>query len=143
MKAASTIRISKIEVKKDKNGAKYTSIELSTVIDASDEYPEGVRMAITQMKANPSLKSVELDESALNKNLAFYFGEGMSSPMEVFQGVELRKFRIKRDKVGVHEDFVMKYRFTVKAEEASRWISPVVADDLLCTVEDTQPSLPM
>jgi len=141
MEGASSVRISNIQVKKDKNGTKYATIEILRVVDEGDQFSAGIALALQQMRENKALLSIEISESVLGRNLVFFAGIGVTQASEAFHNVELRNFRVKRERVGEHEDLVMKFRFTVKLEEAF-WTLRAIGDDVLCVVEESQPSLP-
>lgn len=140
-----TTRIGSIEIKKQKD-TKFATIELVHVFDGDFTFEEemGIRDALREMRANKAISEVKLSETALNRNLLIFAAADMTRPSAGFPGVELKDFRVRRGKVGkTLEQLVLKYKFTVKLEEAYGYVIQAIGDDVLVRVEESQASLPL
>ena len=142
MQSANQVRISKIKVTKDKLGLKWATIELSRPVDESDRYAPAVTSALEHMRENEKVSRMKLSEQVASRNLVFFAGLGVDKPSDVFPGVEVGNFRIKREESEDRDWIVLSFDFTVPLEDARRWLIPSIGDDILCVVEDAQLSFP-
>ncbi len=138
MESANQVRVSKIKVKKDKHGQKWATIELSRAVEEGDKYSAAVTLAIEQMRDNEKITNLKMDETVAARNLIFFAAIGIDKPSELFPGVEVGNFRLKREESDTQEWLILSFDFTVQLEDARRWIIPSIGDDILCVMEDAQ-----
>ena len=140
MEGAGLTRIGSIKIEKSKD-TKFATVELVHVYDGDFTFEEeiGIREAIAQIVENKAIAEVKLSETSLNRSVLIFAAPGMERPSAGFPGVELKDFRVKRDRVGkTLEQIVLKYKFTVKLEEAFPYVIQAIGDDLLVQIEKTQ-----
>lgn len=142
MNSANQVRISKIKVKKDKLGLKWATIELTRAVDESDRFTPSVSSAMEHMRENAKVETVKLSEQVGAKNLIFFAAIGIDKPSDLFPGVEIGNFRLRREESEDRDWIVLSFDFTVPLEDARRWLIPSIGDDILCVVEDAQLSFP-
>lgn len=142
MQSANQVRITKIKVKKDKVGLKWSTITLTRAVDDSDRFVPSVTSALEHMASNDKVASLKLSESVSSKNLVFFAGVGIDKPSAMFPAVEIGNFRLKREESEERDWILLHFDFTVPLEEARTWLIPSIGDDILCVVEDSQLSFP-
>jgi hypothetical protein len=142
MQSANQVRVTKIKVKKDKLGLKWATIELTRPVDESDSYTPAISQTLDHMRGNEKVKQVKMSEQVAARNLFFFAAPGVDKPSDVFPGVEVGNFRIKREESEDRDWLVLSFDFTIQLEDARRWIIPSIGDDILCIIEDAQLSFP-
>lgn len=135
MEHATTARISRVRVSKDKKtGKKQAAIELAQPVSDGAKLDGPLALAVEQMRDNPKLELVRLSITVEKRNLAFFTPGSVGKPLETVKSVELAKFRVKRDG-DLLEIF---YQFELTLEQAKRWLIPAIGDEVMVMVEAAQ-----
>jgi hypothetical protein len=141
MDSANMVRVTKVHVKKDRLGVKLARIEITRVVDESDRFTDSVALALRQMAENSEIETVRLTETVPSRTLVFFAAAGIERPSDTIADVEIGNFKVWREDSAVTTRLVLSFEFTVRLDEARRWLIPSIGDDVLCVVEQAQLSL--